>query len=133
MLINTVLRGDPFQSTLEVGVKPVPVTFIVAARPCATNAGEIDVSENLGPVTKSVAAAAVPGAEFGFCTVTLAFSTWLKAVAGTAACNVVELTNVVGIAAPSSITTAPETKFVPATVSCTAEPATIVDGESEEI
>jgi hypothetical protein len=81
-------------------------------------------------VTVKLIAVDVPPPGAGLVTVTASMPVEAMAAAGMAAVNCVELTNVVGIAAPPKLTIEAATKLVPLIVSVkAAPPATTVFGE----
>ncbi len=125
-LPTVVARGLPFTCTTDVPTKFVPVTVNGNAGPLAvTVAGLIVVIVGAagGTVTVSVAPFDVQTLfthAVGFTTVIVCVATLATSLAGTVAVTVVVLPNVVGRALPSTCTTAPETNFVPVTVSVNA-------------
>lgn len=95
LLTKVVDRAEPFQSTLELASKPVPVTVTVTAWPWGTVDGERPVTAGVGLMTvKAVDGEAPPPGE-GFDTVSEAVSPAARAAAGTAAEREVELVKVV--------------------------------------
>jgi hypothetical protein len=129
-----VVRAEPFQSALEFAVKPVPVRVTVLAKPAAALTGVMAVSVGTGVAIDRLAGAESAAMGAGLWTVTLAVRALANVDAVTAACREVALTKVVTREVPSSTTVEPETKLLPVTVSCViAEPAAIVEGESEVI
>jgi hypothetical protein len=76
LLTNVVVRLDPFQRTVEVLRKLVPLAVSVNATPPAVAlVGEIEVSEGRGLLMVKVWGLEVPPPGAGFTTVTLALPT----------------------------------------------------------
>jgi hypothetical protein len=103
--------------------KPFPLTVSVkAAPPCTTVAGLrlISSGNGFGAVIVKLLAGDVPPPGAGLVTVTLTVPVEDRSVALTLAVNWVELTKVVGRAAPFQRTSDPEIKLVPLTVSVKA-------------
>jgi hypothetical protein len=131
-LTYVVVSAVPFQFTTELETKFVPVTVSVkAAPPAVAVEGESVVTVGVPTLTVKDAADEVPPESV---TVMLAVPALAMSLAGTAAVSCVGLTYVVVSAVPFQFTVAPETKFVPVTVSVkAAPPAVIVEGESVAI
>jgi hypothetical protein len=129
VLTYVVISAVPFQLTVAPETKFVPVTVSVkAAPPAVAEAGETVVTVGIPALMVKDAVAEVPPE---FVTVTLAVPTLAMSLAGTAAVSCVVLTYVVVSAVPFQLSVAPETKFVPVTVSVkAAPPAVAVVGES---
>jgi hypothetical protein len=137
-LTNVVARVEPPKLTIEPAMKFVPLTVSVKAAPPATALfGEIMVivgREAAPLVTVKFTAFEVPPPGAGLVTVTADVPVEAMLVAGIAAVNCVELTNVVAGAAPPKLTIDDATKFVPLIVSVkAAPPATALFGEIEVI
>jgi hypothetical protein len=116
-LTNVVLREVLPHSTDAPDAKLVPFTVSAKpALPAITDAGEVLVM--VGTPTENVELAGVLPEEdpSGFVTAMTTEPAVATRLAGTAACNCVELTKVVVKAVPLHSTVAPGTKFVPVTV-----------------
>ena len=130
LLPNVVIRSLPFQRTLELAIKPEPVTVSVnAPLPMAMFVGEMLLRTGNGLLTVKFDAFDVPPSGAGFVMVMAFVPAAAMLAAGIAAVSDVALMNVVGCATPSKFRTAPDTKFDPVTVSVNAAlPATALAG-----
>jgi hypothetical protein len=117
---KVVVRGKPFQSTVELLMKFVPVTVSVKLLPPAkVEVGEIEVVIGAGfaaVVMVKVCAFEVPPPGVPFVTVTGYAPTVATSAARIVAVTVVDEMKVVLRADPLKFTTEPLTKFVPETV-----------------
>jgi hypothetical protein len=132
-LTNVVVRAAPFQRTVAVLVKLVPLTVRVKAAP-PTRALVGETLEIVGPptVTGKLCALDVPPPGVGFATVIEAVVAAAMSAAVMAAVSCVALTNVVVRSAPFQRTFEPLTKLAPATVRVKAGPPTVaLDGDSD--
>jgi hypothetical protein len=124
-LTNVVVNAVPFHCTVAPETKFVPVTVKVKSEPPASaDAGERLPIVGTAELMAKAAAADVPPASV---TVTFAEPVVAIRLAGTAAVRLVALTKVVVNAVPFHCTVAPETKFVPVTVSENAAPPAIAE------
>ena len=122
---KVLVRLDPFQFTIDVETKLVPVTVRVkAAPPAVVLLGESAVAVGLGLSTVNVTALEVPPPP-GFITVT--GNVPARAISATViiAVTFLLLTNVVVLAEPFHCTIDVLAKFVPFTVRVTAEPPAV--------
>src|SRR5439155_320716 len=133
-LRNVVVRGAPFQRTVEPLTKPLPLTRSVSGPvPAVAPVGVSPVSPGAGLLTVKVCAAEVPPPGVGVTTVTCGVPAAATSAAAMAAVSCVALTKVVVRAAPSQRTVEPLTKLVPVTVSVRAAlPADVLVGDSVE-
>lgn len=132
-LLNVVALAAPLKFTTELDTKPDPLTVRVKAEPPAIAlAGESDASTGAGLFTLKTNGLEVLPPGGGFVTVTFTDPTKAISVAEIAAVSWVEVLNVVTLAAPPKLTTEPETKPEPFTVSVKpAPPATALEGERD--
>jgi len=133
LLTKLVARALPFHCTVEPETKFVPVTVSVnVAPPAVTLEGESKVAVSAALLMVKVRAPDVPPPGEGFTTVTGTGPAVAMSVAKIAAVNWVLLTKLVMRALPFHCTVAPETKFVPVTVSVNAAPPGVaLEGESK--
>jgi hypothetical protein len=123
-----VVRLDPFQFTVEPATKPVPFTVSVKpAPPTGAKAGLRPDVAGTGLLIVEVWALEVPPPGAGLDTVTRAVPADAMSAAGIAAVNWVEETYVVVRLDPSQLTTEPETKTVPFTVSVNPAPPAVAE------
>lgn len=131
-LTNVVGLADPLKFTIDAATKFVPVTVSVKPDPPAVapfGLSNVTVGTGLFTVNGELPDAPPPGT--GFVTHTLNVPAAAMSAAAIDAVTCVAFTNVVVFAAPLKFTTAPETKFVPFTVSVNAAPpAVALDGDS---
>jgi hypothetical protein len=124
--MTVVGRPPPFHCTTELPTKSEPNTVKVnAGSPGVALVGEREniVGTGLVPlVIVKFTAFDVPPPGAGLITVTATMPTEAIAAAGMAAVNWMELANVVARAVPPKLTTEPETKFPPLTISVKAAP-----------
>jgi len=114
---NVVVRGEPFQLTVEVETKLVPFTVNVnPPLPAVVELGLIEVVVGTGLLIVNVTELDVPPPGLGFTTVTDAVPAVATFAAGTIAVSCVEETNVVVRAEPFQFTFELEMKLVPITV-----------------
>jgi hypothetical protein len=127
-----VVRPVPFHCTVDPETKFVPVTVSVkAAPPAVALEGESEAAVGMGLLMVKVRALDVPPPGEGLTAVTEGVPAVAISLAEIAAVNCVALTKVVVRALPFHCTVAPETKFVPVTVSVkAAPPAVALEGES---
>lgn len=125
-LTKVVVLPLPLNFTVEVETKPVPFTVNVKpAPPAVAPFGLSDVIAGAGLLTANEELPEAPPPGNGFVTDTLKVPAVAISVVVTAAVTCVALTNVVVLAFPLKLTTAPETKFVPLTVRENATPPTV--------
>ncbi len=131
-LTKVVVFAAPLKFTTDEELKFVPFTVKVNATPPAVVlAGDSVVIVGNGLFTVNGEFPDVPPPGAGLVTVTLKVPAVAMSAARIVAVTCVALTNVVVFAVPLKFTTAPETKFVPFTVSVNpAPPATALVGES---
>jgi hypothetical protein len=129
LLLNVVVRFEPFTRTTEPETKLLPVTVNVnPGLPAAALVGEILVNDGSGLLTVSDSVPVVEPS--GFITPTARLPAEAMSLAGIAAVSCVALTNVVVRFAPFTWTVDPLTKFEPLAVSVNAgPPAVAVLGE----
>jgi hypothetical protein len=122
---NTVASGVPFQFTVELETKFVPVTIRVNCGP--PTVAQFGLSELIVgvPAMVNVTAFDVAPQVPGFTTVTETLPGLLIRAFATAAVSCVEETNVVVRGVPFQLTTEPDTKFVPVTVNVNALPPAV--------
>ncbi len=134
-LTIAVVFAAPLKFTTDDELKFVPFTVSVNAAPPANPlVGEsvVIVGSGLFTVNGELPDAPPPG--LGLVTITLNVPAAAMSAAVIGAVTCVALTNVVVLAAPLKLTVAPETKFVPFTVSVNAAPpAVALDGDSVAI
>jgi hypothetical protein len=124
-LTNVVVFAFPLNFTAEVGTKPVPLTVSVKpAPPAVAPFGLSEVIAGAGLLTVNDELPDMPPPGIGFATDTLKVPAVAISPVVIAAVTCVVLTNVVVLAFPLKLTTAPETKFVPFTVNVNAAPPT---------
>src|SRR5436190_1904523 len=130
-LRNVVVRGAPFQRTVEPLTKPLPFTRSVSDPvPAVTPVGVSPVSPGTGLFTVNVRAPEVPPPGAGVTAVTCGVPAAATSAAAMAAVSCVALTNVVVRVAPFHLTVLPLTKPVPVTVSVKAAlPADVLIGD----
>ena len=123
---NVVALLFPLKLTTAPETKFVPLTVNVnAAPPTVALLGERDIMEGTGLFTLKSEFPDAPPPGAGFFTDTLKVPAVAISAAVIAAVTCVALTNVVVLAFPLKLTTAPETKFVPLTVNVNAAPPAI--------
>jgi hypothetical protein len=114
---NVVVSAVPFQFTVEVETKFVPVTVKVnCAPPAVAQVGLIELVVGTGLLIVNVCGFDVPPPGAGFTTVTDAVPAFATRAAVTVAVSCVEETNVVVKAVPFQRTDEVATKLVPFTV-----------------
>src|SRR6266404_5372508 len=130
-LRNVVVRGAPFQRTVEPLTKPLPFTRSVSDPvPAVTPVGVSPVSPGTGLFTVNVRAPEVPPPGAGVTTVTCGVPAAATSAAAMAAVSWVALTKTVVRTAPFQLTVEPLTKPVPVTVSVKAAlPADVLVGD----
>jgi hypothetical protein len=128
---NVVVFAAPLKFTTAPDTKFVPFTVSVNAEPPAVALdGDSVVIAGTGLFTANGEFPEVPPPGAGSVTVTLNEPAVAMSAAVMEAVTCVALTNVVVLDVPLNFTTAPETKFVPFTVSVNAAPpAVALDGE----
>jgi hypothetical protein len=136
--INTVVLGEPFQSTTDDVTKFVPVTATVKLDPPArVDVGLIEVTVGTGlfaVITVNVSAFEVPPPGAGFTTVTAAVPVALTSAARIVTVSVVLEIKVVARGEPFQSTVALETKLEPSTVMVKSElPAKVDVGVMEVV
>jgi hypothetical protein len=128
LLLNVVTSAVPFQSTVEVLTKPLPVTESENPDwPAVKEFGEMDVSVGVGLLTVNVCAVDVPPAGRGLNTVTEFEPAAVKSAAGTVAVRVVVFVKEVLSGVPFQLTTELLTKFVPVSVIPVATAPTVAE------
>jgi hypothetical protein len=116
-LTNVVVRVLPFHCATDVLMKLLPFSVSVNAGPAAVaELGDSEASTGTGVVIVNVSVFDVPPPGVGLITSTDAMPKKARSLAGTAAVNCVELTNVVASAAPFQCATELAMKFVPVSV-----------------
>jgi hypothetical protein len=126
LLTNAVGLLLPFHWTAEPATKLLPLRVSVkAAPPTIMLAGDRELKAGAGLLTVKFALLDGPPPGAGFVTCTDAVPAVAMSVAGTEAVNCVALTNVAVRLPPLQLTTAPDTKFDPFTVSVKAGPPTV--------
>jgi hypothetical protein len=132
LLLNVVLRFEPFTRTTDPDTKLVPFTVSVnAALPAVTVLGEMLASEGAGFVTLTVSWPEEPPPGAALTTVITRLPAEATSPAGIAAVSWVELTKVVVREEPLTWTTDPATKPEPLTVSVKAPlPAVTLAGDT---
>lgn len=130
-----VVSDTPLNFTTAPDAKLVPVTIkVLAALPVIAIEGDMLVIVGLAVLVETVNVDEPETCPLGFVTVTKKLPLFEKLEEGSDAVNCVEDTNVVETDEPLNLTVAPETKFVPFTVSVIAElPITADDGEMLDI
>ena len=132
LLLNVVVRLEPFTCTTEPGTKFEPFTVRVnAALPAVMVLGEMFESDGAGFVTATVSWPEVPPPGAALTTVMERLPAEAMSLAGIAAVSWVALTNVVLLEAPFTSTTDPPTKPDPLTVNVKAPlPAVTLVGDT---
>jgi hypothetical protein len=135
LLMNVVVRLEPFTRTTEFVTKLLPFTVRVnPPLPALTLVGEMLDSEGSGLLTARVRDPEVPPPGAGLTTVIETFPATATSPAVMAAVSCVLLTKLVLRPEPFTCTTDPLTKFDPLTVSVNAPfPATVAEGDRLEI
>src|SRR4029077_5172001 len=133
LLENVVVRGDPFQFTTEVVMKPEPFTVSVKPGPPAVALlGEMEVTFGLGLLIVKVSEFDAPPPGGGFVTITGTVPAVARSEVRIWAVTLMLLTKVVLRAELFQLTLAPGTKFEPFTVSVKpGEPTVLLEGESD--
>src|SRR5579871_1997163 len=122
---KVVVSGLPFQSTVELERKALPLTTRVKAGPPVPVLLGLMI-ESTGAGLSMVKVSALEVVAF-WTTVTLAVPAVAMSEAGTDACNSASDTNVVVSAAPFQSTTAPGSKLLPLTVRVKLEPPAVAE------
>jgi hypothetical protein len=124
LLLNVVVRFEPFTCTTEPETKLLPVTVNVnPGLPAAALVGDMLANEGSGLLTTSDTEAVVEPS--GFITPTARLPAVAMSLDGMAAVSCVALTNVVVRFEPFTWTTDPLTKFEPLAVSVNADPPAV--------
>ncbi len=125
-LTNVVVSAVPFHCTVAPERKPVPLTVNVnPAPPAVAEVGLRLVIVGVGALMGN--ATAVDGVPDKLTAVMLALPALAIKLAGTAAVNCAELTNVVVSPVPFHCTVAPERKLVPLTVNVNPAPPAVAE------
>lgn len=134
-LAKTVVRGEPFTVTTEVGTKDPPVTVIeVLALPAAAEVGLTVATPGVGLLTANPTLFEAPPFGCGLMTAICSVPACARSDATSEAVSKVVFSYEVKRASPFTVTTAREAKFVPLTVrSRLAAPTEVPEGESELI
>ena len=128
LLTNAVVRALPFQRTVELAMKPLPLTVNVnAAPPAAAAFGLTVVMAGAGLLIAKLKLFEAPPPGAGLTTFTIAVPAAERSLAGMIAVNCVLLTNVVVRGPLFQRTSEPATKFDPLTVSVNPAPPAVAD------